>query len=39
MTDPQRLALVRSLHTAIYAVMATATLLVFYAGVTGAKGA
>ncbi|MCI3134049.1 hypothetical protein [Phenylobacterium aquaticum] len=38
MTDPQRLALVRSLHTAIYAVMASATLMVFYAGVTGAHG-
>lgn len=38
MTDPQRLALVRALHTAIYAVMASATLMVFYAGVTGAKG-
>ncbi|WP_304187773.1 hypothetical protein [Phenylobacterium aquaticum] len=38
MTDPQRLALVRSLHTAIYAVMVSATCAVFYAGVTGAKG-
>ena len=38
MTDAQRLFGVRLLHTAIYAVMATASLLVLYGGVTGAGG-
>ena len=38
MTDSQRLALVRAAHTAIYVVMAAATLMVFWAGVSGAKG-
>ncbi|HXQ14264.1 MAG TPA: hypothetical protein VN814_06545 [Caulobacteraceae bacterium] len=38
MTDAQRLALVRSFHTAIYVVMASSTFLVAYAGVTGAHG-
>lgn len=39
MTDPQRLALVRAVHTAIYLVMASAVFVVLYAGVTGARGA
>ncbi|MBX3480286.1 MAG: hypothetical protein KF842_07790 [Caulobacter sp.] len=38
MTDPQRLMLVRALHTAIYVIMATAVLLVLFAGLTGATG-
>ncbi|MBI1407892.1 MAG: hypothetical protein GC145_17395 [Caulobacter sp.] len=38
MTDPQRLILVRALHTAIYVIMASAVLLVLYAGATGATG-
>lgn len=38
MTDPQRLALVRGAHTAIYVVMAGSTLAVDYGGVTGATG-
>ena len=36
--NPRRLALVRGLHTAIYAVMASSVFAVFYAGVTGAHG-
>jgi hypothetical protein len=39
MNDSQRLAIVRVIHTAIYLVMATATLALLYAGVTGAQGA
>ena len=39
MTDAQRLILVRAVHTAIYIVMASASLVVLYAGVTGAHGA
>ena len=35
---PSRLWLVRSLHTVIYVVMAIATFVVLYAGVTGATG-
>ncbi|CAN5499906.1 hypothetical protein BH10PSE3_BH10PSE3_26050 [soil metagenome] len=38
MTDPQRLTLVRAVHTAIYIVMASASFVVLYAGVTGAHG-
>ena len=38
MTDALRLALVRSLHTAIYLVMASAVFIVLYAGITGAHG-
>ncbi|WP_332659525.1 hypothetical protein [Brevundimonas sp.] len=33
-----RLFVVRAAHTAIYVVMASATLVVLYAGVTGATG-
>jgi hypothetical protein len=39
MTDAQRLTLVRAVHTAIYVVMASSSLVVLYAGVTGAHGA
>ena len=38
MTDVQRLALVRGVHTAIYVVMAISTFVLLYAGVTGAQG-
>ena len=38
MTDTQSLALVRSVHTVIYLVMASAVFVVLYAGVTGAHG-
>jgi hypothetical protein len=38
MTDAHRLALVRAVHTLIYIVMATSTLLLVYAGLTGAHG-
>lgn len=38
-TDIQRLAVTRAVHTAIYLVMAASTFLLVYAGVTGAKGA
>jgi hypothetical protein len=37
-TDPQRLAIVRALHTAIYVVMAASTFALVYAGLTGATG-
>ena len=36
--NPQRLALVRGVHTFIYIVMATSTLLLVYAGLTGDQG-
>ena len=39
MNDPQRLALVRGIHTAIYVVMAASVFAVLYAGLTGAQGA
>ena len=39
MFDARRLALVRTVHTAIYLVMATATFVVLYGGLTGAHGA
>lgn len=38
MTDAQRLALVRALHTAIYIVMASSVFAVLFAGMTGAHG-
>jgi hypothetical protein len=38
MTDTQRLTLVRAVHTAIYVVMASASFVVLYAGLTGAHG-
>jgi hypothetical protein len=38
MTKAQRLALVRGVHTAIYLVMALATVVIIYAGLTGAYG-
>jgi hypothetical protein len=37
-TDGQRLVLVRTIHTAIYLVMASAAFVVLYGGVTGAHG-
>lgn len=37
-TNLQRLALIRAVHTAIYLVMAASTFAVVYAGVTGAGG-
>jgi hypothetical protein len=36
--DKTKLALVRALHTAIYLVMAAATCVVLYAGITGYRG-
>ena len=39
MTDNQRLALIRGLHTAIYLVMAVSTFVLLYAGISGAQGA
>lgn len=39
MSDAQRLAIVRGLHTTIYLVMSVSTFVVLYAGVTGAQGA
>jgi hypothetical protein len=38
MTDPQRLALIRAIHTLIYLVNAIAILVIDYAGVTGRSG-
>ena len=38
MTDPQRLGIVRGVHTLIYIVMATSTLLLVYAGLSRAQG-
>ena len=38
MTDGQRLAVVRVVHTAIYVVMAGACLVLLFAGITGARG-
>lgn len=38
MTDPQRLAVIRAVHTAIYVVNAGAILLIDYAGLTGRAG-
>jgi hypothetical protein len=38
MTDSLKLAIVRVVHSVIYVVMAGATLVLVYAGVTGASG-
>jgi hypothetical protein len=38
MTDPERLSLIRAIHTAIYIVMAASTFVLVYAGITGATG-
>jgi hypothetical protein len=38
MDDARRLAFVRALHTAIYGVMASASVAVLYGGVTGRAG-
>lgn len=38
MTDSQRLALVRALHTAVYVVMAGSVFVLLYAGISGARG-
>ncbi len=38
MTNAQRLAVVRGIHTAIYIAMAVSTFALLYAGVTGAQG-
>ena len=38
MTDPQRLALIRTIHTLIYLVNVIAILVIDYAGVTGRSG-
>jgi hypothetical protein len=38
MTDGQRLAAVRAIHTAIYLVMAASTFVLLYGGVTGRSG-
>ena len=38
MASPERLFLIRLLHTVIYVVMAASALLVLFAGVTGANG-
>lgn len=39
MTNNQLLMLIRTVHTAIYLVMAVATFVLVYAGLTGAAGA
>ena len=39
MTHTQRLALVRSIHTTIYIVMAVSTFVLLYAGIIGSQGA
>jgi hypothetical protein len=38
MTDTQRLAIVRSVHTTIYVVMAVSTFVLLVAGITGWNG-
>lgn len=38
MNNPQRLALVRSLHTTIYLVMVAAIVVLLYASITGYEG-
>ncbi|MDR3541683.1 MAG: hypothetical protein P4L69_12065 [Desulfosporosinus sp.] len=38
MTNIQCIALIRGIHTAIYLVMATATFVLLYAGITGTLG-
>lgn len=39
MTDRAMLSLIRTVHTAIYLVMAASTFVLVYAGATGATGA
>ena len=39
MTDRAMLSLIRTVHTAIYLVMAASTFVLVYAGITGASGA
>ena len=39
MTNTQRLALVRSIHTTIYIMMAISTFVLLYAGIIGSQGA
>jgi hypothetical protein len=38
MNDRQRLAVIRAVHTSIYIIMAAATFLILYAGITGQQG-
>lgn len=38
MSDSQLLAFIRTIHTAIYLVMAASTFVLIYVGVTGAQG-
>lgn len=38
MRDDQQLAIIRTVHTAIYVVMAVSTFTLLYAGITGAQG-
>lgn len=38
MQDVRRLAIVRAVHTAVYAVMGIAAVALLFAGVTGARG-
>ncbi len=38
MTDPQRLAAIRTLHTVIYVIMASAVFVVVFAALTGQSG-
>jgi hypothetical protein len=38
MTNTQRLALVRGIHTAIYIAMAVSTFVLLYAGIIGSQG-
>ncbi len=38
MTNNQMLALIRTIHTVIYLVMAVSTFVLLYAGVTGVQG-
>ena len=38
MSDNQMLLLIRTVHTAIYLVMAASTFVLVYAGVTGTRG-
>jgi hypothetical protein len=38
MTDAQRLAAIRLVHTVIYVIMAISTFVLLHAGLTGARG-
>ncbi|WP_395822175.1 hypothetical protein [Devosia sp.] len=38
MTDARRLTIIRTVHTAIYLVMAASTFVLLYAGITGQTG-